>query len=412
MAYTVVEKIFAAHAGEAVAPGNIVWLGIDARTARDFAGASVVKNYRKAFGAAPVDDPGRTCFTFDCNAPANTIRYAENQQVCRVFAREQGIRVFDVDSGIGSHVLLEEGLARPGGTVVGTDSHLNVLGAVGCFGQGMGDVDIAYTFRAGRTWFEVPPTMKVVLNGRFEAPTSAKDLTLAVVGALGARGALGMAVEFEGPAVEALDLPGRITLCSMATEMGAIIAFPPPSEEAGRWAGTALADYPTADPGARYVRTVELDVDRLTPKIATPPRPDAVRDVAELEGEPVNAVFIGSCTNGRYEDIRLAAEILKGKRVAQGVMLRVSPATRSVWGKLLKEGWIEALFDAGAVVSHAACAGCAEGQIGMTGEGEVQLSTGNRNFAGKQGKGPTYLCSPATAAVSALRGEITSPARL
>ncbi|MCR4391937.1 MAG: aconitase/3-isopropylmalate dehydratase large subunit family protein [Candidatus Acetothermia bacterium] len=415
MGQTVIEKILAAHSRDEVAPGKIIWLGIDVRTARDFAGASVVKNFRKAFPGAKADDPKKTFFTFDCNAPANTIAYAQNQQVCRVFAREQGIRVYDVDWGIGSHVLLEEGLALPGTTTVGTDSHLNVLGAVGAFGQGMGDVDIAYVFRTGRTWFEVPPTMKVVLHGRYGFPTTAKDLTLALVGRLGARGALGRAVEVTGSAADALDLAGRITLASMATEMGAIIAFLPPSDEVMEFVRALGRDdvaYPVPDPDAAYEETVELDVTGLRPKISAPPNPENVHDVADLEGEPVHTIVVGSCTNGRYEDIRLVAEILKGKRVAPGVVLKVSPATRRAWGRLLKEGWLEVLYDAGAVVSHPACAGCAEGQIGMTGEGEVQLSTGNRNFPGKQGKGPTYLCSPATAAASALTGTITSPERL
>ena len=416
MEKTVIEKIFAAHSQDEVAPGRVIWLEIDVRSARDFAGANVVRRFREAYPGEQVADPGKTFFTFDCNAPANTIAYAQNQQTCRLFAREQGIRVYDVNSGIGSHVLMEEGLAVPGATVVGTDSHMNILGAVGAFGQGMGDVDIAYVFRTGRTWFEVPPTMKVVVKGRYEFPTTAKDLTLALVGKLGARGALGRAVEIVGEQVEALDLAGRITLCSMATEMGAIVSFLPPSEEvlalAREASGRVDLTYPTPDPDAEYVEAVELDVSGLRPKIAAPPRPEDVHDVADLEGEPVQSVFVGSCTNGRYEDIRLVAEILKGRKVAPGVMLKVAPATRKVWGRLLKEGWLEVLYDAGAIITHPACAGCAQGQIGMTGEGEVQLSTGNRNFPGKQGKGPTYLCSPATAAASALQGKITSPERL
>ena len=416
MGKTVIEKIFSAHSTEEVAPGRVIWLELDVRSARDFAGANVVKRFREAYPGERVADPKKTFFTFDCNAPANTIAYAQNQQICRVFAREQGIKVYDVDSGVGSHVLMEEGIAVPGATVVGTDSHLNILGAVGAFGQGMGDVDIAFAFRYGKTWFEVPHTMKVVIRGRYEYPATAKDLTLFLVGKLGSRGALGKAVEIEGEAVEALDMAGRITLCSMATEMGAISAFLPPSDSL--WAfleeATGQRDfpYPAPDQDADYVQVVDLDVSDLEPMIAAPPRPDNVYKVSELEGERVDTVFVGSCTNGRYEDIKMVAEILKGRKVAPGVVLKVAPATRRVWGRLLKEGWLEVLYDAGAVITHAACAGCAQGQIGMTGEGEVQLSTGNRNFPGKQGKGPTYLCSPATAAASALFGKITSPERL
>ncbi len=416
MGRTVIEKVLAAHTEEHVEAGKEVWIGIDVRSARDFAGASVVKNFRSAFPGERVDDPSRTYFTFDCNAPANTIRYAENQQKCRVFAEEQGIRVYDVDSGIGSHVLMEEGLAIPAATVVGTDSHLNILGAVGAFGQGMGDVDIAYVFRTGRTWFEVPQTLRVEVTGTPGPHATAKDITLALVGALGSRGALGMAMEIVGPAIDALDLAGRITLASMATEMGAITAFLPPSEEILAFSRAAAKrddlTYPYADPDATYARTVTVDITNLRPKIAAPPRPDNVSDVAELDGQPLNTVFLGSCTNGRYEDILAAAKIVQGERIAPGITMRVSPATRGVWGRLLREGWLEVLHDAGAIVSHPACAGCAEGQIGMTGDGEVQVSTGNRNFAGKQGKGPTYLCSPATAAASALRGKITSPEEL
>jgi 3-isopropylmalate/(R)-2-methylmalate dehydratase large subunit len=416
MGRTVIEKIFAAHTEDEVVPGKVIWLDLDARSARDFAGANVVKRFREAYPGERVADPGKTFFTFDCNAPANTIAYAQNQRICRLFAREQGIKVYDVDSGIGSHVLMEEGIAVPGATVVGTDSHLNILGAVGAFGQGMGDVDIAFAFRYGRTWFEVPPTMHIVLTGRCEFPATAKDLTLFLVGKLGSRGALGKAVEIEGEAVEVLDMAGRITLCSMATEMGAISAFLPPSDALWEFVEGATGrrdfPYPTADPDAEYIQELGLDVSGLKPMIAAPPRPDNVYVVSELEGERVDTVFVGSCTNGRYEDIRLVAEILKGRRVAPGVVLKVAPATRRVWGQLLKEGWLEVLYDAGAVITHAACAGCAQGQIGMTGEGEVQLSTGNRNFPGKQGKGPTSLCSPATAAASALLGRITSPERL
>jgi 3-isopropylmalate/(R)-2-methylmalate dehydratase large subunit len=416
MGRTIIEKIFAAHSEDEVVPGKVIWLELDVRSARDFAGANVVKRFRAAYPGERVADPRKTFFTFDCNAPANTIAYAQNQQVCRVFAREQGIKVYDVDSGIGSHVLMEEGLAFPGATVVGTDSHLNILGAVGAFGQGMGDVDIAFAFRYGKTWFEVPHTTRIVVRGRYEYPVTPKDLTLFLVGKLGSRGALGRAVEIYGEQVEALDMAGRITLCSMATEMGAIGAFLPPSE--GLWAFVEEAtgrhdfSYPTADPDAEYIQELEFDVSDLKPLIAAPPRPDNVHEVSELEGERVDTVFVGSCTNGRYEDIRLVAEILKGRKVAKGVILKVAPATRRVWGRLLKEGWLEVLHDAGAVITHPSCAGCAQGQIGMTGEGEVQLSTGNRNFPGKQGKGPTYLCSPATAAASALFGKITSPERL
>jgi 3-isopropylmalate/(R)-2-methylmalate dehydratase large subunit len=413
---TIIQKIFAAHSPGDVPlePGDIIWLDLDVRTARDFAGANVVQNYRTHYGDAPVADRDKTFFTFDLVVPPNNIPYANNQQTCRVWAREQGVKVYDVNAGIGSHVALEEGLAYPGVTLVGTDSHLNILGAVGAFGQGMGDQDIAFTFKTGKTWFEVPPTMKVVVKGELGPPCTARDLTLAVLGRLGSNGALGRSVEFYGPAIEALDLPGRITLASQITEMGGIIGFIPPSEEVLAFARqrTGRDDLVGvyADPDAAYVKTVEVDITDLEPLIACPPNPANVVPVRQVAGRRVDSVFLGSCTNGRYEDFAAVAEVVRGQRVAPWVMASVVPATREVFEQLLRSGVLETLFDAGLIISNPGCGGCASGHIGMTGKGEVQISTSNRNFPGKQGAGETYLASPVTAAWCALKGEITVPA--
>lgn len=411
MGITIIEKILHSHRVDETA-GQTFWIEVDVRTARDFGGANVVGNFHRHYPDRHVADPGKTFFTFDCVAPANNIPYANNQQVCRRFAQEQGIQVYDVNMGIGTHVLMEEGIARPGGVVVGTDSHMNLLGAVGALGQGMGDVDIAFTFRTGRTWFELPPTMLVVANGTLRPPATAKDLTLALVGQLGSHGALGKVVEVHGGAVDALGLDGRVTLCSMATEMSAIAIILPPSEAILASLSAPVAkegQVVTSDNDACYGETIELDADQVEPMISCPPAPDNVKPVREVAGMPIGSVFLGSCTNGRVEDFRVAARILKGKRIARGVMFRAKPATRRVFGQLLKEGVLEVLHDAGVVISHPGCGGCASGQIGMTGRGEVQLSTGNRNFPGKQGQGDTYLVSPATAAVSALTGRLEVP---
>jgi len=273
MGKTVVEKILAEHCAEEVAAGRIVWVELDVRTARDFGGANVVKHFEREYPGERVADPAKTFFTFDCNVPANTIAYARNQQTCREFARRQGIRVYDVDMGIGSHVLIDEGLCLPGSTVVGTDSHLNILGAVGAFGQGMGDQDIAFAFRTGRTWFEVPHTIKVEITGRYNFPTTAKDVTLAVLRELGSRGALGKAVEFTGDAVDALSLDGRITLASMVTEMGGIVGLIRPDARvqdylAARAGGGELA-HVDADPDAAYEQVIRIDVSALKPLLPT-----------------------------------------------------------------------------------------------------------------------------------------------
>lgn len=413
MGKTIIEKIFSRHSTDEVKPGNIIWLDLDVRSARDFGGANVVKNFEREYPGEKVADASKTFFTFDCVAPAVTIPYANNQQICRDFAADQDIKVYDVDSGIGSHVLIDTAKCTPGSTVVGTDSHMNILGAVCAFGQGMGDQDIAFAFKTGKTWFEVPPTMKIEINGTYEYPVTAKDVTLAVVKKMGAAGCLGKAVEFTGGTIERMNLHERITLCSMATEMGAIITLITPNQDVvdyykGFGVDVDVADL-TPDTDAEYTESVTISVDRLGPQAAAPYAPDNVKDVSELAGTKIGSVFLGSCTNGRYEDFASAAEVAKGKKIAEGVVVRGNPATREVYRKLLKDGVLETLFDAGAVISHASCGGCASGQLGMTGKGEVQLSTSNRNFRGKQGDGQTYLVSPAVAMASALAGEITLP---
>lgn len=413
MGKTIIEKIIQNHAKEEVEPGRIVWMDLDLRSARDFGGPNVVKNYEREYGDKPVTDKRSTFFTFDLCTPASSIRYANNQQICREFARKQNIKVFDVDRGIGSHVLIEEGLAEANSTVVGTDSHLNILGAVGCFGQGMGDVDITFAFKTGKTWFEVPETIKVTLTGNFSFPTTAKDLTLFILKKLGTKKAALKAVEFYGEPLKRLSLSGRITLCSMVTEMAGIIGFIPEYDGSFRvdmenFSETKLSPF-QADEDCVYSETIEIDINGLPPQVAAPHSPTNVQDVSNLKGTRIDSGFIGSCTNGRTEDFIQALRILKGRKVKQGVMLKVVPATKQVYKEILEKGIIEELFRSGAIINSPGCGGCAEGMVGLTGEGEVQISTGNRNFAGKQGKGETYLASPAVVAASCFLGHIASP---
>ncbi len=413
MGKTVIEKIIQAHTADEVAPGRIVWMDLDIRSARDFGGPNVVKNYEREYAGLPPADKAKTFFTFDLCAPACTLKYADNQQTCRDFARKNGVEVFDVDSGVGTHVLMEEGLARANGTVVGTDSHMNILGALGAFGQGMGDVDITFAFRTGRTWFEVPESVKVILKGTFKKPTSAKDLTLYLLKVLGTKKIALRSAEFTGPAVAGLSLAGRLTLCSMVTEMAGIIGFIPEcGAEAGgeieRYAKTEFSPF-APDSDAGYAETIEVDVRDLPPQVAAPPSPTNVRSVAELRGTQIDSGFIGSCTNGRFEDFAEAARLLKDRKVKKGIMLKIVPATRRVYQELLAKGVLKELFEAGAIVVNPGCGGCAEGHVGLTGKGEVQISTGNRNFAGKQGKGQTYLAGPAVVAASCVLGHIAGP---
>ncbi|MGB9741956.1 MAG: aconitase/3-isopropylmalate dehydratase large subunit family protein [candidate division WOR-3 bacterium] len=414
MSSTIVEKIIASHSGrDQVKPGEIVELKIDVRVARDFGGANVVKEIEEH--GLGVDDPGRTFFTFDCNPTGSDQKYATNQQVCRQFARKWGIRVYDIDAGIGTHLAIDEGLVGPGDTFVSTDSHANILGAIGAFGQGMGDKDIAYAWAKGRVWFEVPPTVRIELVGMPRPDVSPKDVGLALLRYFGASGLLGCAAEVYGEYAETLSLDGRITISSLGTEMGAIIIIFPPSPEVVEYCRrrTGRRVEPVfAHPDAQYCRTERIDLGGIEPLISRPGHPEDVVPVSAVAGRKIDSVFIGSCTNGRIEDLRAAARILEGKKVAPGVVLKVVPATDAIWQECLKNGLMEIFKRAGALVGNAGCAGCAAGQIGQNGPGEVTVSTGNRNFTGKQGKGEVYLASPQTAAASAVAGVIASADRI
>lgn len=408
MGHTMIEKILGNHAGHEVTPGDIADVKIDVRAARDFGGANVVKNLEE--NGLGIDDPERTFFTFDCNPGGSNQKYAQNQHICRMFAREHGIKVYDINSGIGTHVAIEEGLITPGGTLVSTDSHANIMGCIGAFGQGMGDRDIAHAFAHGRVWFKVPPSVRIELKGTPSANATPKDIVLACLRILGANGLLGYAAEFTGAYADSLDLPGRITISSLATEMGGIITFFSPNdaivgfyEKMGK---TVDPVYP--DPDAAYEKTIEVDIEGLEPMIARPGHPEDVVPLNEVRGRKIDSGFIGSCTNGRYEDLVMAALILKDRKVAPGVVLKIVPATDRVWRQCLDTGIVDIFKKAGALLGNAGCAGCAAGQIGQTGKGEVTVSSGNRNFAGKQGLGEVYLASPATVAASAVAGYITS----
>jgi len=408
---TIIEKIIAAHSNQkTVRPGDIVDVLIDTRAARDFGGANVVKNLLE--NGLTVQDPTKTLFTFDCNPGGSDQKYAQNQHYCRQYARENNIRVYDVDLGIGTHLAIDNGLAWPGSTFVSTDSHANILGAIGSFGQGMGDQDISAAWARGYVWFKVPASIKINLNGEKPADVSAKDIVLNLLSIFGANKLLGLSVEIYGREVDKLSLSERVTISSMATEMGAIILLFTPTtailEELKILTGKKYSSV-SADPDAVYEKTFDIEMGSFVPMVAKPGHPHddiAVNDVLNVK---IDSGFIGSCTNGRIEDLRIAASILKGKKVAPGVVLKIVPATDAAWNQALNEGLIKILKDAGAMVSNAGCAGCAAGQIGQNGPGEVTISTGNRNFEGKQGKGFVYLASPAIVAASAIAGCIATP---
>jgi 3-isopropylmalate/(R)-2-methylmalate dehydratase large subunit len=408
---TIIERILAGHSDKKfVKPCDIVDVEIDARVARDFGGANVVQNIKE--NNLGIDDVTKTFFTFDCNPAGSDQKYAANQQMCRVFARDHGIKVYDINSGIGTHVLIDEGLVYPGSTAVSTDSHANILGAVGAFGQGMGDKDIAAAWSKGKIWFKVPKSVKINFQGNFPEGIFAKDIVLNLLSVFGANKLLGYSVEIYGDEVTRLSLDDRITISSMATEMGAIIIFFIPGVEIIRYCekNTGRIIKPViADKDAVYEQEFNLDISSFLPKVSKPGKPHDTANIIDVQNTRIDSAFIGSCTNGRIEDMRVAANILKGKKVAPGIVLKIVPSTDKVWNQCLAEGLIDIFKNAGALVSNAGCAGCAAGQVGQNGPGEVTVSTGNRNFPGKQGKGDVFLASPAVAAASALAGYLTSP---
>ncbi|GAB4184162.1 MAG: hypothetical protein Kow00108_21740 [Calditrichia bacterium] len=408
---TIIEKILARHAGkDKVKPGEIVDVEIDVRIARDFGGPNVVKNL--VDNGLDIADPSKTFFTFDTNPTGSDQKYAANQHFCRQFARERGIKVFDINTGIGTHTAIEEGLAIPGATLVSTDSHANIVGAVCAFGQGMGDQDIAAVWANGKAWFKVPPSAKLVLKGERPEGLTAKDIVLNLLHHFGANGLLGMSVEVVGDEVDSFTLDERITIASMATEMGAIILLFPPNDEVIRFceerSGKKIEKL-EADPDAEYAKVFELDMSTFVPMVSRPGHPDDSVDLTTIGKVKIDSAFIGSCTNGRMEDLRIAASILKGRKVAPGVVLKIVPSTDKIWKQMMDEGLLQIFKDSGALVGNAGCAGCAAGQIGQNGPGEITISTGNRNFAGKQGKGKVYLASPAVVTASAIAGYITTP---
>ncbi|MCK5252809.1 MAG: 3-isopropylmalate dehydratase large subunit [Thermoplasmata archaeon] len=414
MDMTIIQNIIARASGnEEVAVGDKVWCAIDLAAMRDFGGPNVVLDYREMFGDRPVKDPNKVAITFDLHLPARDAQVANNQKLLRDFARQTGVHLFDVETGVGQHTLLENGMVRPYDVIVGTDSHMNLLGAVGAFATGVGTTDLVAAMATGKLWFKVPETHRFVVEGAFKDRVGAKDLILHVLKDVGTDGLLYKAVEFEGPAIDSMDVAARITTMSMVTEMSGKIGLIESNDQTmellGGVTGQILEEW-HADPGAPYVEERRYDVTDLPPLVAAPHSPDNVMPAADLKGTHVDQVFVGSCTNGRVEDLRAAAEVLKGEHVAKGMRLIITPATQNVAKDAVREGLYNTFIEAGAIVTNPSCALCTIGHPGVLAEGDVTMSTSNRNFPGKIGKGgEIYLCSPATAAASALYGEITDP---
>ena len=419
MGMTLTEKILARHAGvDRVEPGRIVNVNVDLVLANEISAAVAIGVMRGIKGATTVFDPDRIALVEDHFVPAKDTQSAKIAKLMKDFAIEHKITHFyDVGRGGIEHVVLpEEGLVAPGEVIVGGDSHTCTYGALGAFATGMGSTDIAAAFVLGEVWIKVPSTIKIVYNGRLGPMVYAKDIMLRTVGELGIDGATYHAIEYHGTTVDELSVTGRFTMANMAIEAGAkngifhadakAIAF---VEE--RTDRAFIVERSDAD--AKYVRVIEIDVGSLEPQVACPHTPDNVHPISEVTRDDifVDQVFIGSCTNGYLDDLRIAAKILEGKKIASNIRAIVNPGSQKVWMAAANEGILTTLAAAGCAVNTPGCGACFGGHMGTLGDGERAISTTNRNYVGRMGspKSEVYLASPATCAASALTGKITDP---
>jgi 3-isopropylmalate/(R)-2-methylmalate dehydratase large subunit len=422
---TYVQKLLARACGRAeVAVGEVLEPPVDLAMSHENA-ALVLNQFAEIFagtGREPrVWDPGRIAIIFDHRVPAESSKTATNQKKVREFVRAQGIgRFHDVRGdrgGICHQVLPENGYVLPGQVVVGTDSHTTTHGALGAFAFGIGATEMASVWTLGRVLnVEVPGTIRVNVNGRLREGVYPKDVILALVGRLTAEGANYKVLEFHGEAIRRMPTSGRLVLCNMAVEAGATAGVVPPDDETRRYLNETAGVWKTfdffgPDPDADYELEVDLDASSLEPQVACPHAVDHVKPVGAVAGTKVDQVVIGSCTNGRLDDLQVAARLLKGRRVAEGTRMLVFPASWRVYSEALRTGVIQDLVDAGAVVCNPGCGPCLGVHQGALADGEVALATTNRNFKGRMGnpKAEVYLCSPAVAAASALTGTITDP---
>jgi methanogen homoaconitase large subunit len=411
MALTLAERILSQRAGRTVRAGELIVVEVDQVMVVDSIAGSFFRRL-EALQATP-RYPEKVTIVIDHVAPAANVEVAKAQKEIRAWGMAHGCRIFDVGRGICHQVLIEEGLALPGQIVVGSDSHSTTYGAVGCFGTGMGATDIALAAASGKTWFRVPESIKVTLRGQLPPGVSAKDVALEVVGRLGAEGATYMSLEFHlAEGAESLSRGARMTLANLAVEAGAKVGLVVPSGpilelyEVPEWL------YP--DPDAHYVKTLDIDLSQLSPRVSVPSAVDQVAPLEAVRGQKVDQVFVGTCTNGRLEDLHEVAEVLRGRKVAPGVRLLVIPASSQVLEAAAADGTLLTLLQAGAVLGTPGCGPCMGRHQGVLAPGEVCFSTSNRNFRGRMGAADAeiYLGSPRIAAATAVAGYITTPEEL
>ncbi len=416
---TIAEKILAAHAGlDEVRPGQLVQVDVDLALGNDITAPIAIRTFKEA-GVERVFDRDRIALVADHFVPNKDIKSAEQARQLRDFAREQDItHHFDGGETGVEHVLLpEKGLVLPGDVVIGADSHTCTYGALGAFATGIGSTDLAATMITGKTWFKVPESIKFVYKGRLRPWVTGKDLILHTIGDIGVDGALYMAMEFTGPVIEGLSMAERFTMSNMAIEAGGKVGLINPDRTTLDYvADRATRSFTTyrSDPDARYARVIEYDCSEIEPQVAFPHLPENSRPLSQVGDVPLDQVVIGSCTNGRYEDLEMAARVLSGRKVAKGLRLIVLPATPHVYKRAMDDGFLETFLDAGAVIGPPTCGPCLGGHMGILAKGERALATTNRNFVGRMGhpESEVYLANPAVAAASAVLGRIGGPDEL
>lgn len=416
---TITEKILARGAGlKQVSPGELITVKLDFILANDITAPPAIAAFRNA-GAKQVYNRERIALVPDHFTPNKDIRSAQQVKEMRLFAKEFGLRYFFEigQAGIEHALLPEAGLVLPGEIIIGADSHTCTYGALGAFATGVGSTDLAAAMITGETWLKVPPTIRVRYDGRLPQWVGGKDLILHLIGQIGVDGALYRALEFCGEAVEALSMENRLTMANMVIEAGAkngLFEVDGKTMQYVRERAKRSYKIIEADDDADYEKELHYDVSTLEPLVACPHLPSNVMPAGSLKDVKVDQVVLGSCTNGRIEDLRVAASLLDGEQIAPGVRMIVLPATRDIYLQALKEGVLESLVRAGAVVSTPTCGPCLGGHMGVLADGEVALATTNRNFQGRMGHSGSeiYLAGPAVAAATALKGVITSPAAL
>jgi 3-isopropylmalate/(R)-2-methylmalate dehydratase large subunit len=413
MGATIVEKIFSRKCSKDVRAGEVVMAPIDGAMIHDITGPLAIQKFYE-MGGTKVFDPRRVIMLFDHQIPADSINAANNHVYMRAFAKEQGIHNYDINEGVCHQVVLEKGRTAPGEIVVGADSHTCMYGAAGAFATGIGSTDMGFVLKFGALYFKVPETIRAEVSGKFAKRVGPKDLILAIAADIGADGATYQAIEFCGKTIQKMDMPGRMTCCNMAIEMGAKAGIVAPDKITWEYMKDRRKMKPFAlesDDDATFVQKKTYNVSDLEPQVAVPHNVDTGVPVSKVAGTHIDQVFIGSCTNGRFEDLKEAADVLGKKKFSPKIRVLVIPASRDEYLKTLKAGLIEKFVKAGALVEAPCCGPCMGGSFGLLAPGEVSLSTSNRNFKGRQGStdAKVYLCSPATAAASAIMGEITDP---